>query len=168
MIPTLSQIQSYTTSHLVDAADYWSSLADRWEDAHWQVRNDAHSLNWEGLAGEAMRTRTTADYAVANGRADQLRSAAEIARQQASELERLRQRTLYAVEDAEDAGFAVEEDLSVIDIHPSSNVAELAARQTQAQAFSADIRQRAMALIAADNETAGNLTTTAGSVGEPF
>jgi hypothetical protein len=166
MIPTLSQIESYTTSHLVDAADYWSGLADRWEDAHYQVRNEARSLNWEGSAGDAMRARTTADYAVANQRADQLRSAANIARQQAGELERLRSRFLYAVEDAEDAGFAVEEDLSVIDTHSSGNVAELAARQTQGQAFAADIRQRAMALIAADNEVAGNLTTAAGTVGE--
>lgn len=166
MIPTLSQIESYSTSHLVEAADYWSGLADRWEDAHWQVRNEAHSLNWEGSAGEAMRARTSADYTVANERADQLRSAAGIARQQAGELERLRNQFFYAVEDAEDVGFTVEEDLSVIDTHPSGNVAELVARQAQAQVFSADIRQRAIALIAADSEVAGNLTTTAGSVGD--
>jgi hypothetical protein len=166
MIPTLSQIESYSTSHLVDAADYWSSLADRWEDAHWQVRNEARSLNWEGSAGDAMRTRTTADHKVASNRADQLRSAAGIARQQAGELERLRSRFLYAVEDAEDAGFAVEEDLSVNDIRANTNVAELAARQAQAQVLAADIRQRAIALIAADNEVAGNLTTTAGTVGD--
>src|ERR1700749_5160622 len=98
MIPTLSQIESYSTSHLVDAADYWSDLADRWEDAHSQVRNDARSLNWEVSAGDAMRARPTADYVGANERADQLRSAATIAPQQAGDLERLRNRFLYAVE----------------------------------------------------------------------
>ena len=86
MIPTRSQIESYTTDHLVDAAEYWGSLADRWEDAHWQVRNEAHSLNWEGSAGDAVRARTVADYTVAAHRADQLRTAAGIARQQAGEL----------------------------------------------------------------------------------
>jgi hypothetical protein len=39
-------------------------------------------------------------------------------------------------------------------------------RQAQAQVFAADIRQRAAALIGADNEVAGNLTATAGDVGD--
>jgi hypothetical protein len=50
MIPTLSQVEAYTTDHLVEAADHWDGLADRWEDAHWQVRNQAHSLDWQGFA----------------------------------------------------------------------------------------------------------------------
>ena len=54
MIPTRSQIESYSADHLVDAADYWSGLAERWEEAHWQVRNQAHSLLWEGAAGDAL------------------------------------------------------------------------------------------------------------------
>ncbi len=166
MIPTRSQIESYTTDHLVDAANYWGSLADRWEDAHWQVRNEAHSLNWEGSAGDAMRARTVADYTVAAHRADQLRAAAGIARQQAGELERLRNRILYAVGDAEDAGFAVGEDLSVNDIRATMNPAELIARQSQAQAFAADIRQRAVTLTGVDNDVAGSLTAIAGSVGD--
>lgn len=166
MIPTRNQIESYSIDHLVDAAEYWGSLADRWEDAHWQVRNEAHSLNWAGSAGDAVRARTVTDYAVAADRADQLRTAAGIARQQAGELERLRNRTLYAVGDAEDAGFIVGEDLSVNDIRASSNPAELIARQSQAQAFAADIRQRAITLIGADSDVASSLTTSAGSVGD--
>ncbi|MFZ0226765.1 MAG: hypothetical protein WA622_07360 [Mycobacterium sp.] len=166
MIPTRSQIESYTTDHLVDAADYWGSLADRWEDAHWQVRNEAHSLNWEGSAGDAMRARTVADYTVATHRADQLRAAAGIARQQAGELERLRNRILYAVGDAEDAGFAVGEDLSVNDIRATMNPAELIARQSKAHAFAADIRQRAVMLTGVDNDVAGSLTAIAGNVGD--
>ena len=141
-------------------------MADRWEDAHWQVRNEAHSLNWEGSAGNAVRARTVADYAVAAHRADQLRTAAGIARQQAGELERLRNRILYAVADAEDAGFDVGEDLSVNDIRAMSNPAELIARQSQAQAFAADIRQRAISLVGVDSDVAGSLTATAGSVGD--
>jgi hypothetical protein len=166
MIPTRSQIESYTAAHLIDAADYWSSLAERWEDAHWQVRNQAHSLIFDGASGDALRARTAADYLVATDHAAQLRGVSVIARRQAGELERLHNSVLYAIEDAEDAGFAVGEDLSVIDIHPSGNVAELAARQAQAQAFAADIRQRATQLIGADANVAGNLTATAGGVGD--
>ena len=115
MIPTRSQIQAYTTDHLVNAAEYWDGLADRWEDAHWQVRNQAHTLDWEGLAGDALRARTASDYIVASDHADLLRGTSRIARQQAGELERLRNRVLYAVEDAHNAGFTVGEDLSVAD-----------------------------------------------------
>jgi hypothetical protein len=39
MIPTLSEVEAYTTDHSADAADHWDGLADRREDAHWQVRN---------------------------------------------------------------------------------------------------------------------------------
>jgi hypothetical protein len=96
MIPTLSQVEAYTTDHLVDAADYWDGLADRWEDAHWQVRNQAHALDWQGFGGDALRARTASDYTVASDHADLLRSTSRIARQQAGELERLRNRVLYA------------------------------------------------------------------------
>ena len=55
--------------------------------------------------------------------------------------------------------------MSVTDTRTSHTTAELAARQAQAQVFAADIRQHAAALIAADNEVAGNLTATAAGVG---
>jgi hypothetical protein len=169
MIPTLGQVEAYTTDHLVDAADHWDGLADSWEDAHWQVRNQAHALDWQGLAGDALRARTASDYTIASDHADQLRGTARIARQQAGELERLRNRVLYAVEDAHNAGFTVGEDLSVTDTRTSRTTAELAARQAQAQIFAADIGSRAGALVGADTEVAGNLTAAAAGVGNtPF
>jgi hypothetical protein len=94
-----------------------------------------------------------------------MRSTSRIARQQAGELERLRDRVLYAVEDAYNAGFTVGEDLSVTDTQPSRTTAELAARQAQAQVFAADIRSRAGALVVADTEVAGSLTASAAGVG---
>jgi hypothetical protein len=169
MIPTRSQVEAYSTDHLVDAAEYWDGLADRWEDAHWQVRNQAHALDWQGFAGDALRARTASDYIVASDHADLLGGTSRIARQQAGELERLRNRVLYAVEDAHDADFTVGEDLSVTDTRTSRTTAELAARQAQAQVFAADIRSRAGALIGADTEVAGNLTAAAAGVGTtPF
>jgi hypothetical protein len=167
MIPTLSQIEAYTTDHLVDAADHWDSLADSWEDAHWQVRNEAHGLDWQGDAGDALRARTASDYTVARDHAEQLRATSRIARQQAGELERLRNQVLYAVEDAHNAGFAVGEDLSVTDTRTSRTTAELAARQAQAQVFAADIRSRAGALVGADTAVASNLTTASAGIGNP-
>jgi hypothetical protein len=167
MIPTRSQIQAYTTDHLVNAAEYWDGLADRWEDAHWQVRNQAHTLDWEGLAGDALRARTASDYIVASDHADLLRGTSRIARQQAGELERLRNRVLYAVEDAHNAGFTVGEDLSVADTRTSRTTTELVAREAQAQVFAADLRSRAGALVGADTEVAGDLTSAAAAVRKP-
>jgi hypothetical protein len=165
MIPTRSHIEAYTTDHLVDAAEYWARLAERWEDAHWQVRNQAHSLDWQGYGGDALRARTASEYIIASGHADQLRGASRIARQHAGELERLRNRVLYAVEDAHNAGFSVGDDLSVNDITATRTAAERAARQARAQVFAADIRQRAAALVGADTEVGTNLSQTAGDVG---
>ncbi len=68
--------------------------------------------------------------------------------------------------DAEEAGFAVGEDFSVDDIRATVNPAELIARQSQAQAFAADIRQRAITLTEVDNDVAGSLTAITGNVGD--
>ena len=166
MVPTLSQIEAYTTDHLVEAADHWDSLADRWEDAHWQVRNQAHVLDWQGAAADTLRARTVSDCAVAGGQADQLRGTSRIARQQAGELDHLRNSVLYAVEDAHKAGFIVGEDFSVTDTRTSRTVAELAARQAQAQVFAADIRGRAGALVGADTTVAADLSSAAAGIGD--
>jgi hypothetical protein len=166
MIPTLSQIEAYTTDHLVDAASHWDGLADRWEHAHWQVRNQAHVLDWDGAVADALRARTVSDCTVVSGQADQLRSASRIARQQAGVLDHLRNRVLYAVEDAHNAGFIVGEDFSVTDSRTSRTAAELAARQAQAQVFAADIRRRATALVGADTTVAGDLSSAAADVGD--
>jgi hypothetical protein len=133
MIPTCSQIEAYTTDHLVDAADHWDSVADRWENAHRQVRNQAYSLDWHGFARDALRTRTISDCTVASDKADQPRSTSQVARHRAGELEHLRNRVLYAVEETYNAGFTVGEDVSVTDTRTSPTTAELVARQAQAQ-----------------------------------
>jgi hypothetical protein len=166
MVPTLSEIQAYTTGHLIDAADHWDGLADRWEDAHWQVRNQAHVLDWQGAAADALRARTTSDYTLASGQADQLRSTSRIARQRAGVLDQLRNRVLYAVEDSHNAGFMVGEDFSVTDTRTSRTAAELAARQAQAQVFAADIRSRAGALVGADTTAASDLSSAAAGIGD--
>jgi hypothetical protein len=166
MIPTLSQIEAYSTDHLVEAADHWDGLADRWEDAHWQVRYQAHGLDWQGAAADALRARTVSDYTVASGRADQLRGTSRIARQQAGELDHLRNSVLYTVEDAHNAGFVVGEDFSVTDTRTSRTAVELAARQAQAQDFAADIRGRVGALVGADTAVAADLSTAAAGVGD--
>jgi hypothetical protein len=165
MIPTRSQLEAYTTDHLVEAASYWEGLADRWEDAHWQVRNEAHSLDWAGFGGDALRRRTVSDYEVATGKAGQLREAAMIARRGAGDISAAQRRVMYAVQDAKNAGFSVGQDLSVTDTWRSLSAEEQAARQAEAQTFAADILSRANELVGLDHEVGADITAAAGGIG---
>ncbi|MBO0879565.1 MAG: hypothetical protein J2P17_04185 [Mycobacterium sp.] len=74
---------------------------------------------------------------------------------------------LYAIGEASNAGFRVDDDLSVIDKCISHNAGQRAARRAQAQRFAADIRARAEELAALDQEVAADITNAAGNVGNP-
>jgi hypothetical protein len=163
--PTLSQLQSWDTDHLINAADYWTATADHWEDSFTLVRNQSHTMGWDGQGGDALRTRTGGDLTTVSTKADQLRNAAHIARTGAGNISAAQRQAIYAIEDAEHAGFHVNEDLSVIDTRTSRTAAEQAARQAQAQTFAADINQRAAQLLGVETATSSQLTTAAGDVG---
>lgn len=140
MLATLSQIRAWSTEHLIDAAGYWTETADRWEDVFLQMRNQAHAIAWNGAGGDGLRQRTRADFSTVSGIADQLRRAATIARNGAGTIDAAQRRVMYAVEDAQDAGFNVGEDLSVTDTKTTQPAAVQAARLAQAQALAGDIR----------------------------
>jgi hypothetical protein len=163
-LPTLSQILAWDTEHLIDAADHWTATADRWDDVYGQVWRQSLSMDWEGHARDALVERTAADKTAVTPKSDQLREAAQAARKGASDISAVQRSVLYKVDDAGQAGFVVGEDLSVTDTRTSSNAAELAARQAQAQAFSTDIRSRAGQLVATDTEVGTNLAPIAGGL----
>ncbi|PLV44934.1 hypothetical protein X011_25595 [Mycobacterium tuberculosis variant microti OV254] len=164
MVPTLSQLQAWDTDHLANAASYWTNTADRWEDAFTQVRNQSN-MGWEGQGGEALRTRAGRDLATVSTKGDLLRNAAKVARTGASEISAAQRRALYAVEDAENAGFVVGEDLSVTDTHCYADPAQQATRQAQADTFATDIHGKAAQLLAVETQISGQLTSAAGDVG---
>lgn len=164
-LPTLSSIQAWGVEHLTDAADQWTATADRWENTFVQVWQQSHGLPWEGYGADALHERTSADKTMAVRKADQLREAVTIVRRGASDISAAQRRVMYAVEDAHNAGFTVGEDLSVTDTRSSRDAAERAIRQSQAQVFAADIRQRAAQLVGLDQEVGGNITAAAGDVG---
>lgn len=165
MPATLSQIRAWGTEHLVDEASYWISTADQWEDAFLQMRNQSYAIAWEGTGGDGLRQRTGADLPTVSGKADQLRQAAGIARVGASDISAAQRRVLYAVDDAQNAGFDVGEDLSVTDTRTSGTASEKAARQGQAEAFAGDIRLSAEQLDGAEAQVAGRLTAATADLG---
>ena len=163
-VPSLSQIRAWDTYHLADAATAWRTTADQWEETFSHVARQMPApagIPWEGAGAEGAQLRAHTDLVTVRGMADSLRSASTVAGEGANEIYTARQSVLYAVEDAEGAGFTVGEDLSVISRQTGGPRALQAARQAQAQALAADIRAKAATLTATDQEVAAKVTTAA-------
>ncbi|OBK12636.1 hypothetical protein [Mycobacterium asiaticum] len=163
---TLSQIRAWSTEPLTAAASQWSKTADQWEDAFSTMRDQSYAMAWHGAGGDGLRQRTSADLATVNGAAERLRQAAAIARKGASDISAAKRRALYAVEDAQNAGYDVGEDLSVSYTDVGGSAAEQAARQAQAERIARSIWSRAKQLEGADRSIANQVTATAGDVGQ--
>jgi hypothetical protein len=165
VFPGLSDLLAWPTDHLTEGAEYWEAVAGQWHEAFTQVWQDSLLVDWEGKAAEALHVRTYADKLKVGGLVDQLQQAAKVARSGASDLYAARSAVRYAVEDARAAGFEVGERLSVTDRSTGGTVAVRAARQAQAEAFTADIRWRAVRLVGVDQQVAGKITTALVGVG---
>ncbi len=166
--PDLSQLLSWPTEHLTEAADHWEAVGARSYGVAHQVWRDALSVDWRGRGAEALRTVTHSDMVATSGVADQLQAAAKAARGDASDLHAARSRLRYAVRDANAAGFDVNEEMSVIDRSAGGSAAQRAAREAQAQALAADIRQRAAQLVALDQQVAGRVTAAVAGIRDTF
>jgi hypothetical protein len=167
-LPSLSQLLAWPTDHLTQAADHWETVGGRCYELANRVWQDALAIDWHGEAADALRTATHADMMTTSAVADQLESAARVARGGASDLYAARSRVRHAVEDARAAGFDVGEGLSVADRSSGGSVLQRAARQAQAQALAADIGQRAAQLVALDQQVAGQITAAVAGISRTF
>jgi len=167
LVPTLSQVQTWDTEHLTEAAAQWTSTATVWGDAftHLAAQTPCPGGSpWEGKAAEAAQHQASTDRLTVVSMADQLQNASAIARTGAREIDAARQGVLVAVNAARNAGFTVGEDFSVTS--PESGTPNaMAARQAQAQALAADIRMRLAELIATDQQVAAKIATAATGFG---
>lgn len=162
---TLSQIRAWSTQHLTDAAAYWTQTADKWEDTFLTMRNESHSVPWQGAGGDALRQRTAEDLSTVTGKADLLRQAAGIARSGASDISAAQRSVLNAVADAQNAGFDVGEDLSVSYTDHGGTAAQQAARQAEAEQMASQIWSRAKQLDGTETKVAGQLTAATTGLG---
>jgi hypothetical protein len=163
-IPTRPQIHSWDTQHLEAAADHWQARAQNWEDAFTAVYQQVPApggVPWQGRAADAALLHVGTDRIQAVGAADTLYRAAAAAREGAFQIDGAKHTALQAIQAAEDHGFDVGEDLSIVDrsLQPSPILA--AQRQAQAQAHFAAIRAAAMDLASTDGAVAGQVTTAA-------
>lgn len=133
-----------------------------------QIANPGAQV-WAGTAGEAAQARASLDQFKVQGVADDLRAASTAARGSIGQIAAAKSAALYAIGEAHANGFIVSEDLSLEDRFPSTSSTELAARRIQAQMLSAEIRDKAAALAAADQEAAEAITASAaGLQSAPF
>jgi hypothetical protein len=166
--PSLSQLLTWPTEHLTEAADHWEAIGGRSYEVANSVWQDALSIDWQGDAADALRSGTHADMLTTSSVADQLYEAAKVARSGASDLHTARSRVQYAVEDARTAGFNVNQDLSVTDRSTGGSAAQRAARRAQAETIAGDIRQRAAGLVGLDQQVAGKITAAVTGMRETF
>lgn len=154
--PSLSEIRAWDVTHLQNASKDWTATAEHWESSFASIHRVSVSPGgtvWEGAAAEAAQERAFADLVKVRGLADVLHESAAIARRGADTLDAAKRGVLDAVEEANSAGYAVGEDLSVTPRRGGM------AAQAQAQVYAADIRQRAAQLIAHDKEIAAKIAT---------
>jgi hypothetical protein len=166
-IPTLSQVRSWGTEHLTDAAQSWTRTATVWEDTFTQLTTRIGfpgGTAWEGAAADAAFARAHGDRMIVIGLADELHAAARIARTGAGEIAEARRAVLRVVEAAGNAGFSVGEDFSVT-CPGRFDPVTAAARQAQAVAFATDLRATVGALVATDQQVAARLTAATAGLG---
>ncbi|MGH3639783.1 MAG: hypothetical protein ACRDUX_12235, partial [Mycobacterium sp.] len=149
---TKSQLQSWQSTHLNDAASQWRSSATQSEDLFDQHRATVVApggTEWVGEAKDAAIHRAATDLAVVRQQGALQRGAADIAERGAGDVRAAQRAALNAIREAEADGFSVSEDLSVNDTR-SSDPDTAAARHTAATEHAEDIRWNAERLVQTD------------------
>lgn len=164
--PALSELLSWSTTHLTSAADHWDALAGRWNTSFKAIHQNVRTSAWEGQAYEAAHERTYWDSVRVGHAAGDLRDGARIARHGASDVSAAQSRLRDAVSMAQDAGFHVGDKYTVTDRETPSSQAQQAQRQAQAEALAEDIRWRAAALVDTDQHVGTRLSEAIGRLGD--
>ncbi|GFG51055.1 hypothetical protein CQY20_33360 [Mycolicibacterium agri] len=161
-LPSLSEVRAFAGDYLIDAAQHWADSAGRWTVTYDDLLRDVtRPTVWQGNAADAAALRVGTDRHRVTGAADDLAAAAAVARRAADDLLALKTRLLNTVRTAQAAGFIVGEDFSLTTIESTSSTVELAAREAQMRKFGAAIRSDVLALVAADEQAAAQITMAA-------
>ncbi|OBB10243.1 hypothetical protein A5761_27980 [Mycolicibacterium setense] len=170
-LPTRSEIEEWSTSHLSDAASNWRTAATASEGAFDQHRQNISSpggTTWTGDAKDAALDRVTKDVAVVGRQGGVLREAAALAQNGSYDIKAAKDKAVEAITAAENDGFTVGEDLSVIDSR-EYDINTIAERNRALAEHAEDIRWAAEQLAQADNLVGTRLQSKAAELeGIPF
>lgn len=162
-LPTRSQLRSWQSTHLDDAAAQWRTSASESEDLFDQHRATIAApggTDWDGDAKDAALRRVVADSAVVRRQTAIQRDAADIAERGAEDVRAAQRAALDAIAEAEADEFAVGEDLSVTDTR-TFDPDTAAARDTAATEHAEYIRWHAERLVQTDGLIGRQLTQKA-------
>ncbi|OFB40299.1 hypothetical protein BA059_09740 [Mycolicibacterium sp. (ex Dasyatis americana)] len=166
-LPTRSEIEEWSTSHLSDAASGWRSEATASEDAFDQHRQNVSApggTTWEGGAKDAALDRVTADTAVVGRQSSVLRQAADLAENGSHDVAAAKGAAVEAISAAENDGFRVCEDLTVTDAR-KYDITTIVARNKALKEHAEDIRWAAEQLVQADKLVGDRLQAKATELG---
>jgi len=158
-----SQIETWDTTHLEQAATRWRTTATEIEEHFEQLRQHVVApggTEWEGDAKDAALDRATRNLNTVRAAGDIARSAADQAENSTADINAAKRDALQAISDAEADGFEVTEDLAVRDTR-RVDVSTMAARYTAAREHTDDISWRADQLVQTDSLAGRRLTEKA-------
>ncbi|MFA5607744.1 MAG: glycohydrolase toxin TNT-related protein [Leucobacter sp.] len=167
-LPTRSQIESWATAHLRQAARQWASTAESWEQSFDVLYRGALApggTDFDGATAEAVGQRALSDKLLVVRLADDLAAAASAATTATADIDAAKSSALAAIARAEDAGFDVAEDLSLSSRQEFTD-ADYAAKLAEAQRLAVEIRSAAAGLARVDAEAATTITAAVASFSE--
>jgi hypothetical protein len=148
---TKSMVQNYHPTHFADAVEHFSAVGNTWLSTSMAQHAEAHGLDWQGLAGTAYRLVADSDHAVITSAAEHALAASTVAAADGGQVFSALSSAKFAIEDAEAAGFDVDEDFRVTDrMQTYASPAQRAERQLQANSHAQNIAVAVGELQAAD------------------
>lgn len=165
-LPPLSELLSWSTTHLTTGADSWDTIAGRWESSFKSIHERIRTSGWEGQGYDAAHERTYWDSVRVGNAADDLRDGARSARRGASDLTAAQSLLREAVSKARHAGFDVGDDYTVRCREVSRTPTQHAQRQAEAESLAEDIRWRAAALADTDQHVSTRIKEAVERLGD--
>lgn len=163
-----SQIQTWNTAHLSDAAAAWRAAAATSENLFDQHRANVASpggTTWEGDGKDAALDRATTDTVVVSRQSGVLREAADLAENGAYDINNAQSEAVAAITAAEDDDFSVGEDLKVTDTR-RYDITTIADRNKALAEHTEDIRWYADRLMQTDTHVGERLQGKAAELDE--
>ncbi|MBS9534867.1 hypothetical protein KIH27_14840 [Mycobacterium sp. M1] len=162
-LPSLSEVENASWEYLTTCAANWRSLANKWEQAFTEVRNQSMhpgGTEWTGDAADAAQARTDSDMMWVRNPTEQLRDAAGIAERGREQQEACRRTLVSTVEDVRNAGFNVAEDYHVTPTDPDYSSSEaLMAQMNTAAEHEEFIKYQVARLVEGENDLSRQLDT---------
>ena len=155
-----TSVNDWETRHLVDTGEWLRVQARQSREVFDQIHQNVRGTDWSGDAKDAAVDRAGGDVSVVDRQATAMEEAASIADDGARDIQAAKRDALEAIQEAEDDGFRVAEDLSVSDIR-RVDLLEFGNRRMAMMAHVETIQWRAEQLVQTDALVGRRLTEKA-------